>query len=81
MKSDDKIMLKLIKLFLLYNPGSTAKDIAAFFSKHDFGLQRDYAPREISSIIRNCNSMPSNAYVWLGIEIASNSPKKYMVKE
>ena len=62
---EDLILAKLIKQYIIFNPGCTAKDISLFFLDHEFGLMGDYTKNDISKIIAHYMNPKSNtSYKW-----------------
>lgn len=63
---EDLILAKLIKQYIIFNPGCTAKEISLFFLDHDFGFIGDYTKNDISRIIRHYMNPPTNntSYKW-----------------
>ena len=52
-KNERRIMLlRLIKAYLLFRPGSSSKEIRNWLSIHPFGLNTELTPHQIGKFIR-----------------------------
>ncbi len=78
------LLANLIKQYIIFNQGCTAKDISKFLMEHKFSLQINCTPRKISALIRDYSTPSSNsAYKWFGcIEQVKRAgePHVYYVK-
>lgn len=80
---EDLILAKLIKQYIIFNPGCTAKDISLFFLDHDFGFIGDYTKNDISKILKHYMNPASNtSYKWFSnVEVSKrNRVNVYYVK-
>jgi len=78
------LIANLIKQYIIFNPGCTAKDISNFFMDYKFSFQVNCTPKKISALIRDYSNPSSNsAYKWFEcIEQVKKSgkPHVYYVK-
>lgn len=80
---EETIILKLIKMYLLHHPLSTARQISDYLNMKNFGLKKQTTAHDIATYIRWYRNMPSHAYKWFKIEVVKTpgEPVKYrMVK-
>lgn len=62
---EDLLMANLIKEYIIFNPGCTAKDISLFFVDHKFSVKSEYTPNDISRLIKHySNPTSSSVYKW-----------------
>lgn len=79
MSKDDLMMINLIKLYILFNPRCTAREISRFFSGHGFTVMTEYTPMEVSKLIRYYSSPSCNVtYKWFdGLVVEKRGNLKY----
>lgn len=61
-----KIMIKLIKLYLMTHPWSSSKQIHSFFKENNFGVRKNFSVHEISMLIRQ--SHYDEKMTWFQVE-------------
>ena len=78
--NERNVIAKLIKMYVLYNPYCTAKDIALFLESEKFGIASNLTSTHISMIIRDFNDGRYDWFDLLRIEKTNNS-SRYVVRE
>ena len=74
------VIAKLIKMYVLYNPYCTARDITLFLESEKFGIVSKLTAVDVSHIIKDFNNGRYSWFDLLRIE-KKGSPSRYMVRE
>lgn len=78
--SERNVIAKLIKVYVLYNPYCTARDISQFLESEKFGIVSNVTAGDVSNIIRDFNNKGYGWFDLLRIE-KKGLPSRYMVRE
>lgn len=71
------VLAKLIKMYVMFNPFCTARDISVFLSDNQFGIV-EVTPLTVSKIITDFNA---KGYHWFDLLKVREQPCRYVVRE
>lgn len=68
-------ILKLIKMYIQFNPGCTAHNIALMFTREDYRLHKQLTVKTIRYLIRTYAGNPR--YSWFNIVVDGENPMRF----
>ena len=68
-------ILKLIKMYIQFNPGCTARDIALMFTREDYRLHHQLTVKTIRYLIKTYAG--NGRYSWFNIIIDGKNPMRF----
>lgn len=68
-------ILKLIKMYIQFNPGCTARDIALMFTREDYRLHHQLTVKTIRYLIKTYAG--NTKYSWFNIIIDGKNPMRF----
>ena len=68
-------ILKLIKMYIQFNPGCTAHDIALMFTREDYRLHNQLTVKTIRYLVKTYSK--NQRYSWFNIVIDGENPMRF----
>ena len=76
--SNKNVIAKLVKSYILQNPGATLREVSNFLEDNDFGINISCTPYKLYGIIVEFNE---ENYRWFDIEKKDCNPCKFYCKK
>ena len=64
--AENRMIARIIKAYLIFNPNSTSNEITKFIVNNDFGLKSQLTTMEIAGLIKQFRNDPASN--WFNIE-------------